>query len=449
MSKRLDSETTEQEVVALLGQDDDNRLRAVLRDLHPADVADILDSLEDIEAKLRIFAVLDPDTASETIRNVHEQTQGLLVERLSDARISAVIERLDSDDATDLLSELPEDRRKLLLDRASPETSRDVQELLTYAEDTAGGIMKTEVAAVREVATVGEVTDYIRRHSDDFHDVHNVFVTDPDNRLLGLVPLRKLLLAADDTGVGVIMETETVAVGVDMDQEEVAHLAEKYDLLSLPVVDDQKRLVGRITIDDIVDVIEEEATEDMLALAGVGHEPLAPLGALETMRSRFPWLGLNLLTATAGAATIALFEETIREVAIAAGLMTIVASQGGNAGVQTMTLIVRGLALGELRPAQAWRILGGECLAALGNGVLLGALSGLIVYLWRGNLALSLVLSSAMVINLVIAAVVGSLVPLGFKVLRIDPAISSSVLVITTTDILGFFVFLGLLTMVV
>lgn len=442
-----DLETRRSEIESLLETGSDATLRAAVADLHPADTAELIEGLESYDQQLRVFGLLDAEHASEALRDMNEATQASLVESLSNARVAAVVERLDSDDAADLLGEVPEHRQREILDRANPEVSRDVEELLAYPEDSAGGIMKTEVAMVAADESVGGTTDTLRARKDEFHDVHNVFVVDPKHRLLGLVPLRRLLLADDGTPVSDIMERDVVSVGVEVDQEEVAHLFEKYDLLSLPVVDALDRLVGRITIDDIVDVIEEEATEDMLAMAGVADEALTPVPPLESVRTRLPWLALNLVAATAGAMTISLFEDTIRQVAVAAGLMTIVASQGGNAAAQTMTLIIRGLAVGDLRPSQAGGILARECATAATNGAVLGLLAGGVTYAWRGDAMLSGVLAGAMVLNLLVAAVTGSLIPLGLRALGVDPAVSSSVLVITATDILGFFVFLGLLTL--
>jgi magnesium transporter len=245
------------------------------------------------------------------------------------------------------------------------------------------------------------------------------------------------------------METDLVSVRTDLDQEEVAHLFEKYDVVSLPVVDSLERVCGRITIDDIVDVIEEEATEDMLRLAGVAGESVEVSGPMHGVRSRLPWLALDLIATAASAAVVALFEGTIQTIAIAAALMTIVARQGGNAGLQTLTLIVRGLAVGQIETPQALRIVGRECVIGLANGTALGLTAGGVVYLWRSDLALSVVLGSAMVLNFLIAAILGTLVPLGLKVVNVDPAVSSSVFVTAGTDMLGFFIFLGLLSLVV
>ncbi|HYB98299.1 MAG TPA: magnesium transporter [Candidatus Limnocylindrales bacterium] len=434
-------------ITALLEAGDEGALRERLTDLHPADLGDLLDSLEDPERALQLFRLLSPETASEVIREVNEHTRGSLAEMLSDARLTAVLERLDTDDAADLLGKLPEDRLDRLLRRASPEVRRNVAGLLTYPEDSAGGIMKTEVATAPADSTVREVIDYIRKRADDFHDVNDVFVADAQRRLVGRVPLRSLLLYDDDAVLADFMEPEPASVEVDVDQEEVARMFEKYDLLTLPVVDALGRVVGRITVDDIVDVIAEEATEDILKLAGVGEESITTGGPLQAVRSRLPWLAFNFLTAALSAFIIAQFEDTIREVAIAAALMTVISALAGNAGTQTMTVLVRGIALGEAGRAQARRLLLREALTSFISGALLGLSSALIVFVWRGDARLALVMGLALLINLQVSAAVGTLVPLMLRGMGLDPAVSSSVLVTAATDWGGFFVFLGLLTL--
>lgn len=430
----------------LLESGDESAIAAAVEPLHPADLADFLDSLDEPERKLRLFRSLEPETAAEVIREVNEYTKSDLVESLSDARLTALLERLDTDDAADLLGHLGDERKDRLLSRASPEIRRNVAGLLAYPDDSAGGIMKTEVATATQSSTVREVVDTIRLHSDDFHDVHNVFVTDERRRLVGLVPLRALLLHEEDTPLERFMEREVVSVEVDLDQEEVARIFEKYDMLSVPVVDALGRVVGRITVDDIVDVIAEEATEDILKLAGVGEESFATAGPAESVRSRLPWLAFNFVTAGLSALIIAQFEETIRAVAVAAALMTVISALAGNAGTQTMTVLVRAIALGEARGPQARRMLAREAATSLINGALLGLSAGLIVYLWRGDPRLAFVMGLALLINLQVAAAVGTLVPLALRGFGLDPAVSSSVLVTAATDWGGFFVFLALLS---
>jgi magnesium transporter len=435
-------------LLGLVAQRDEVATRDQLTELHPADLADLLESLEATEERLWLFRLMPPDMASEAIREVNDQTRNDIVQDLSDARVTAVLERLDTDDAADLLGDVPEERQQVLLDRASPEVRRDVEDLLAYPEDSAGGIMKTEVASAYTDATVSEVIDYMRRRATDFHDVHNLFVVDDKQRLVGLVPLRDLLFADDDAGIERIMTTDIVSVEVEIDQEKVAHLFEKYDLLSIPVVDALGRLVGRITVDDIVDVIAEEATEDILKMAGIGDESIAQGGALAAMRSRLPWLVLNLGTSAISATIVATFEETIRTAAVAAGLMTIVASLGGNSGVQAMTVTVRGLALGELHGSAIWRVLFREIAAAAGNGLVLGLSAGGFAYFWKGDVLLASVLGVAMLANFLTGALLGTLVPLGLRAVGVDPAVASGVFIQTSTDIVGFSVFLGLLSLV-
>lgn len=435
-------------VLGLVAEGDEEGVRQKLTDLHPADLADLLESLEETEQRVWLFRLMPPDMASEAIREVNDQTRNDIVEHLSDARVTAVLERLDTDDAADLLGDVPEERQQVLLERASPEVRRDVEDLLTYPEDSAGGIMKTEVASAYSDATVSEVTDYMRRRADEFHDVHNVFVIDAKQRLVGHLPLRTLLLADDANRIDRIMVTDTLSVEVEVDQEEVASLFKKYDLLSVPVVDALGRLVGRITVDDIVDVIAEEATEDILKMAGVGDESIAQGGAIDAMKSRLPWLLLNLGTSALSATIVSAFEETIRVAAVAAGLMTIVASLGGNSGVQAMTVTVRGLALGELRGSAMWRILLREIATAGGNGLILGLFAGGFAWIWKGDPLLSGVLGLSILANFLTGALLGTLVPMGLRAVRVDPAVASGVFIQTSTDIVGFFVFLSLLSLV-
>jgi magnesium transporter len=450
MSSASESEAsaTREALGALLASGDRDALAIFSATLHPADIAEVLDLLTDADQQVQFFDALGFEQASQVVREISDTTWEALEPRLSDARLTEIAEQLDTDDAADLFGRLAPERRRVLLRKASPELRRDVAELLAYPQDSAGGIMKTEVASALHDATVREITEYLRRNSEELHDVHNVFVTDVRGRLLGYIPLRRLLLASEDARASEVMDSEAVSARADVDQEEVARLFDKYDLLSLPIVDSLGRLVGRITVDDVVDVLKEEATEDMLRLAGVSGEEINVTRTSHAVRSRLPWLALNLLTASAAAATIAMFESTIQSVAIAAALMTVVASQGGNAGNQTMTLMVRGLALGQIETRQVLRILSRESLIELANGLVLGLLAGAAVYLWKGDLRLSLVLGSALVLNLQVAALVGSVVPLALRLAGADPAVSSSVFVTAATDILGFFIFLGLLSLV-
>ena len=294
---------------------------------------------------------------------------------------------------------------------------------------------------------VDQAIEMIRRHIDEVPDIHNVFVVDDGRHLIGVLPLRKLILARPDDPVAQVMDRRVISARVDLDQEQVAQLFKRYDLLSLPVVDHQGVLLGRITIDDAVDVLEEEATEDIYKLGGLGGEDAVFDSPWRSIRRRLPWLALNLLTTTVSATVISFFAGTIQTVAIAAAFMTMVAAQGGNAGIQTLTVIVRGMALGEVGLGHAKRVLVKELLVALGNGFALAFAAGVVAYVWKGETMIGIVLSLALVANLTIAAFVGTMIPFTMRWLEIDPAVASNVLVTACTDIFGYLTFLGFLTL--
>ena len=432
-------------IQAELGQDE--LVRTGVATLHPADIAELLDALEEPELKQKIFTSLAPDLASEVFSFASPLTQEELSQELSNAALGEIVERLDSDDAVDLLASLPEEQARAVLDQVPQELSAEMSQLLRYPADTAGGIMQIEHVEVPVGTTVTQAIEMIRDHVEDVPDIHNVFVVDQERRLVGVLPLRKLILARPDDPVERIMDKMVTSARVDLDQEQVAQLFKRYDLLSLPVVDAQGVLLGRVTIDDVVDVLEEEATEDIYKLAGLSSEDTVFDSPQESIRRRLPWLGLNLLTTTLSASVISFFEGTIHSVAIAAAFMTMVAAQGGNAGVQTLTVIVRGLALGEVNLSHAKRVLFKELLVALGNGLILGIAAGFIAYLWKGQPMLGLVLTLALLVNLVVAAFIGSVIPFTLRWFGIDPAVASNVFVTACTDICGFLSFLGILTL--
>jgi magnesium transporter len=317
---------------------------------------------------------------------------------------------------------------------------------LRYPPDTAGGLMQTEYAAVLEGATVEEAVEIVRTLAEAVSDIHNVFVVDYRFHLLGVLPLSRLILARANETVDAVMDRQVISVTVNTDQEEVAQLFRKYDLLSLPVTDPRGALLGRITIDDVVDVLEEEASEDFAKLSGLGQEEPIFDSPMRAIRRRLPWLGLNLVTTSVSASVIGLFEGTIQTIAVAAALMTIVAAQGGNAGVQTLTVMVRGLALGQVTVVHARAILFKELAVACGNGVALGLVAGVAGYVLHRQALLAVVLGLALLVNYLVAALVASLIPLTLHWLRSDPAVASSVFVTACTDLCGFFSFLGLLT---
>jgi magnesium transporter len=294
---------------------------------------------------------------------------------------------------------------------------------------------------------VQEAIDTVRMRAADVPDMHNIYVLDESQRLVGVVPIRNLLLVNPSATLATIMQRDPTVAHVGMDQEEVAALFRKYDLVALPVVDGTGRIVGRITIDDIVDVIEEEATEDIYRLAGLGEQASVLEAPLQSVRRRLPWLIVNLGTASLAASVVAFFEGTIERVAIAAAFMTMVAGSGGNAGVQTLAVVVRGLALGELTFLNARRVIINQLAAGAINGLALGVIAGLIAFFWKGLPLIGLIVAVAIVGNQCIAALVGVLIPLGLKWCGSDPAIASAVVLTAVTDICGFGFFLGLLTL--
>lgn len=432
-------------IQAELGQD--HVVQASIARLHPADAAELLNALEEPELKYKVFGFLALPRSAEVLSLVASRTQDELVERLSDDQLGALVEYLDSDDATDLLASLSARRARAVLDEVPHDVSAEVTQLLRYPEDAAGGIMQVEYMAVPQGTRIEQAIEMIRSRSDEIPDIHTVFIVDAASRLIGVLPLRKFLLARPSDLVERVMDQQVISVRVDLNQEQVAQMFKKYDLISLPVIDGDGRLLGRITVDDVMDVMEEEATEDIYKLAGLDEEEEVLDSPWQSIRLRLPWLALNLVTTTLGALVIAFFEGTIRQIAIAAAFMTIVAAQGGNAGVQTLTVIVRGIALGAVTLTQTRRVLVKELTIALGNGVSLGCAAGLVAYWWKGDATLGIVLALALLANLVVAALVGSVVPLTLRRLGVDPAVASNVFVTACTDMCGFLSFLGILTL--
>ena len=442
-----DRETHVETLVILAELGLDEQVRSGIAALHPADVASLLNAIEEDEIKQKIFSFLSPDLASEVLSLVSSLTREELTHDLSDAVLSDLVERLDSDDAADLLGSLSKKQVRSVLGHVPEELSAEMERLLRYPADTAGGIMQTEHVEVPEGKRVDEAIEIIRGHVDEVSDIHSVFVVDHSQRLTGILPLRKLILAHSGELVENVMDRQVIAARVDLDQEQVAQIFKKYDLLSLPVIDHAGQLLGRITIDDIVDVLEEEATEDIYKLAGLGGEEEVLDSPGRSIRRRLPWLALNLFTTTLSATVISFFEGTIQKVAIAAAFMTMVAAQGGNAGIQTLTVIVRGLALGEVSLSHTRRVLLKEMLVAFGNGIALGITAGIVAYLWKGEPIIGIVLALALIVNLIIAAFVGSMIPFTMRRLGVDPAVASNVFVTACTDICGFFSFLGILSL--
>ncbi len=432
-------------ILAEMGREE--QVREAFERIHPADVAEVIDAIEEDDLRVGLFADLSTPRAAAVLSLVGDHARETILDQLSEHRLRAIVTSLESDDAADLLAELPRAQVERLLQSIPPRISADVRDLMRYEEDSAGGIMQREFVAVAAEASVEDAIEALRRRGADAEGLHNVFVVDADQRLVGSLPLRLLILADPRTTVGAIMEHDPISAHTGMDQEEVAGLFSKYDLVSLPVIEPTGQIVGRITVDDVVDVIEEEASEDIYRLAGLGQESSVLEPAFESIRKRLPWLILNLGTCTFSATVVALFEGTIQQLAIAAAFMTMVAGSGGNAGVQTLAIVVRGIALDELTFLNARRVVLKEFLTGAANGLALGIIAGVIAFLWKGVPIVGVVLATAILGNLCLAALVGVLIPLGLKWCGIDPAIASAVVLTAITDSCGFLLFLGLLTL--
>ena len=419
----------------------------LLQKQHPADLAQIFTELQDKEREAAFTVLADRNgrLAMEAVSELGPEAGAALLATRPAEEIAKLAQDIPSDDAAALIDHLPEELSAAVLHLMRPKESGVVENLLEYAERTAGRIMNPNVFALNEDITVGEAITEIQS-SRDVEMVFYLYVVDERRHLVGVVSLRRLLLVSPETPLKRIMTADIISARVDMDQEEVARQVAAYNLLAIPVVDAENKLVGIITVDDVIDVIKDEATEDIYRLAGVAGDERAFTPATESLRKRLPWLGINLLTAFLAAAVVGLFEGTIDLFPVLAVFMPIVAGMGGNAGTQTLTVIVRGIALGELSWSNSRKALLKEAIVGLGNGVVLGATAAGIVWIVRGNPTLGLVLGMAMIINMFVAAAAGTLVPLGLRAANVDPALASSVFITTMTDMFGFFSFLGLAT---
>jgi magnesium transporter len=420
----------------------------LLQKQHPADLAQIFSELPDKEreAAFSLLAERNGRLAMEAISELGPETGATLLATRSADEIAKLAQEIPSDDAAALIDYLPEELSSAVLDLMRPKESGVVENLLEYAERTAGRIMNPHVFALNEDLTVGEAITELQSNRD-VEMVFYLYVVDERRHLVGVVSLRRLLLVSPETPLKRIMTADLISARVDMDQEEVARQVASYNLLAIPVVDEENKLVGVITVDDVIDVIKDEATEDIYRLAGVAGDERVFTSPKETFRKRLPTLAIQLVTLFAAAAVIAVFEPTIGQVTALAVFMPIVAGMGATAATQTLTVMVRGLALGELTWSNSRKALLKEVALGVGNGILLGVVAAIVTWAAKGDPVLGLLLGLAMIINLFVAAAAGTLVPIGLRAANLDPALASSVVVTTMTDVLGFASFLGLATL--
>ncbi|WP_119677668.1 magnesium transporter [Indioceanicola profundi] len=439
------------EVHFLLEQGEEQRLRALLAGMHAGDIAHVLEQA-DGEDRERLVELMRPDFDAEVLAYLPGELRDEIIETLHPKELAAAVAELDTDDAVDVIQDLDEEARRQILENLPPEARALVEEGLTFPEYSAGRLMSREFVSVPQFWTVGRLLDYLRAAAgtDDSElpeQFYDIFIIDPMYRVAGAVPLSRVMRAKRSVKLKDILTEDIHRIPATMDQEEVARLFRRYALVSAPVVDKSGRLIGVITVDDVVDVIEEEAEADLLALGGVGEDDLYR-AVLDTTKSRFSWLGVNVVTAFIAATVIGLFEATIEQVVALAVLMPIVASMGGNAGTQTLTVAVRALATRELTSSNAKRVIGKELLVGFLNGVLFASIVGIIATLWFRQPLIGAVIAGAMVTNMVCAGLFGTLIPLTLDRLKIDPAVASGVFLTTVTDVVGFFAFLGLATLV-
>ncbi|UIJ96368.1 magnesium transporter (plasmid) [Sinorhizobium meliloti] len=431
-------------VGAAIADRDTIYLRQHVAGLHASELGDLIEAVQP-EQRIALVLLLGKDFDLAALTEVDEGIRLDIVEHLPNEQIAEAIGEMDSDDAVYILEDLDEEDQEEILAKL-PFTERvRLRRSLDYPESTAGRRMQTEFVAVPPFWTVGQTIDYMREDDDLPESFTQIFVIDPTFKLLGAVDLDRVLRAKRSVKIDAIMRDTSHSVPAEMDQEEAAQLFEQYDLLSAAVVDENGRLVGVLTIDDVVDVIQEEAEEDFLRLSGVGDEELSDSVA-EAARSRVPWLFINSMTACVSASVIGLFDATIQQIVALAVLMPIVAGMGGNAGSQTMTVTVRALATRGLDIHNAPRIIRREAGVGLLNGVIFGGFIGLVAGLWFQNPDLGGIIATAMLINMMAAALAGILIPILLERYGADPAVSSAVFVTTVTDITGFFSFLGIAT---
>lgn len=436
---------TYSEIQKYLEENRETELKTNINELHPADIVQIIHELP-VEYHNRIFSLLNDQNASDVLPELFDEVREEILKNIQQQRLINIIDEMETDEAADIIGDMEEEASRNLLEKIEEEDSETIKQLLLYDEDSAGGLMQTEIISVLQTMKRDEIIEYIRANIGEVENIHYAFVTDDDKKLVGILELTRLLLARPDWNAEKIMEREVISAVVTLDQEQVAHLFRKYNLIILPVVDEENHLLGRITVDDIIDVIDEEASEDAYKMVGLENEDRVFTNPISSVKKRLPWLTLNLFTALLVSSVVGLFEQTIDRLSFLAVLMPIVAGLGGNSGTQTLTVITRGIALGELTIRNTWRAIFKEVTVGIINGLIIGSIAMVIAYLLKGNIILGVVLGTSMICNMFIAGLIGSTIPVIMKTLKIDPALASSVIITMLTDIGGFASFLGLAT---
>ncbi len=419
------------------------QIRQMIKTLPTAGIAHLIESSPP-KTRSVLWQLIDKDSEGEVIQYLNEDLQNDILRELNAEQVAELTEGLETDDLADILQQLPQQVTSQVLQAMGQQDRHRVETVLSYDEDTAGGLMNTDTITVRRNHTVELVLRYLRRHESIPEMTDNILVVNRDDELLGILPLREVLVSDPNTSVREVMREDIEAIPVDMEATQIAQLFEQHDWVSAPVVDNNEKLLGRITIDDVVDVIRDSTEHSLMSMAGLDEEDDTFAPIIKTAKRRALWLGVNLMTAVLASVVIYLFQDTIEQVVYLAVLMPIVANMGGVAGTQTLTLVIRSLALGHITPSNIRWLLTRELGVAVLNGALWAFVISLIAFMWYRDLLLSYIIASAMLINLVTAALAGAYLPLFLKRIKIDPALAGSVALTTVTDSIGFFAFLGL-----
>lgn len=423
---------------------DEHELLLLVQDYHASEIAILFESIP-LEAQKRIINILPVDVASEIISEMsHEAHPEELLIDLEPEKRQEIVEELDYDDATDIISQMHEDDQQEILEELNTEDAVNIRNLMTYAEDTAGGLMNTQVIKVDAEMTKKQAIDQIILQSEEIEEFYTIYVVDHTGVLQGIVSLKDIIKSKASARISDLVNAEFVYVKASTDQEEVADLISQYNLTSIPVVDVNMRLLGRVTFDDVIDVMEEENTEDILKFSGVSEDEELSGNWVDAVKSRLPWLILNLGTAFLASSVIRYFEPTVTKIVVLAGYMTIIAGMGGNAATQALAVTIRRITLSDLTDQQAYRTVIKELTVGLINGAVTGLVVFLFAYFYDDKLLLGMVVFIAMTGNLLIAGITGAGIPLILKRVGIDPAIASSIIITTFTDVFGFLLLLGL-----
>jgi magnesium transporter len=424
-----------------------HQVRRLLNSLSASEIAHVLESSPPNERNV-LWELVDTDSESDVLQRLSEDVRNYILELMDSSEVAALTETWDVDDVADILQQLPDRVTQEVLDLMSHQDRQRVETVLTYDEESAGGLMNTDTITVRADITIDVVLRYLRRHDEIPAMTSSIYVVNRDDLFIGALSIRSILTADPSVPIYKLMDSEAVAIPADMTDTEVANLFERNDWISAPVVDKERRLIGRITIDDVVDVIRDDADHSLFSLAGLTEDDDTFLSLRKSTPRRMLWLGINLLTALAASAVIGQFQDTLNQVIALAVLMPIVASMGGVAGTQTLTVVIRGMALGHIQRNNMKWLLNRELIMSAFNGMLWALVIGLIAGLWFQDFNLSIIIAAAMTINIIAAALAGVLLPVLLKKANIDPAIAGGVALTTVTDVVGFLSFLGFATLV-